>query len=361
MPPWLVFTIHNENKIPMLVFVLLTDIFKASHSASAIAKNVSCGPRPHVLLRKDLKNRRKVETELKRWKEKGTFGLLVEMVSSRDGQPLEPMAWQVLTETCHKLGVFLVVDEAQTAIRSGAPFAHQLSQYMEASSIRPSFVLFGKGLRACGLAVYPDGVSVSKLGHNKQDVMDIFTHCHDSMYSETLPHQVLMESWATIRTAKRESWTTRAMAIGENLRRILDEVAGSSTQSLQAKKAPRGLGALLYIDPEQAAKTCAPGASASSSIMRWLPFLDESMENWETVRALFGPNSASLRVQLQQVLARGFPGEQQQRNCVICWDTLASEGWEKCDKCQECICSYCLEDGKKKKILENHRKGRCLG
>ena len=85
-----------------------------------------------------------------------------------------------------------------TAVRCGAPFAHQLEIYKAGG--QPDLV-FGKGIRACGIAVNWEGINI---------------------IANTIPPwnqtiQVLL--------AKQQDWPEQAVKIGALLRRVLGEVS----------------------------------------------------------------------------------------------------------------------------------------
>ncbi|KAI4184565.1 MAG: hypothetical protein LQ346_006089 [Caloplaca aetnensis] len=120
-------------------------------------RDVACGIPPPVV---DM-NPHILMDQVGAAKEAGCVALLVEVVRSRDGRPMPPGVWQVTVEACRTHGLFLIVDEALSAIRCGAPFAHQLPEYRRGG--RPDLVLFGKGVRTCGVAVDWEGVNMKGL------------------------------------------------------------------------------------------------------------------------------------------------------------------------------------------------------
>lgn len=266
------------------------------------------------------------------------------MVLSSNGRSLQQKEWETLAEACHNTGVYLVVDEAQTAIRCGAPFAHHLETY---SKYKPSFVLTGKGLRTASLCMYHDGVTICRLGHMEAEISDILTDVTDYNYSQAIDPFVLLSSWATVRLAVAEDWPRRAVKIGDNIRRVLAEIA-------PARQAPRGLGALLALSRKDAESHSITGASAGSTLVRWFPFMDQSMEDFEMVRSLFGMGSASLREELEQLLG------DDSLCCVKCGENLIYGGptWKRCDTCKGDICDICLSYDDE--VIRAHNTGMCL-
>jgi len=88
-------------------------------------------------------------------KAQGCFGVVVKTVNSQDnGRLTTPTELQNLRDACTSCGLVLAIDETMTAIRCGAPFAHQRPEYQ---GIKPDLVFFGKALGAQGIAVNFDG------------------------------------------------------------------------------------------------------------------------------------------------------------------------------------------------------------
>ncbi|CAI0655359.1 unnamed protein product [Colletotrichum noveboracense] len=297
---------------------------------------VASGPEPEILRLKDIVSVTSACKSLSILKAKGVIGVAVEMVSSSNGRPLKPDEWANLAKACHSLGLYLIVDEAQTAIRCGAPFAHQLPDYADHV---PSFVIFGKGLRTSGLATCVNGVTVSHLGYNQLNLGPML-ELIDARYSEVINSHGSFRKLAPA-----------AERIGSNLRQVLKDVQ----QRLGHKKHVRGCAAFIFLNRNEAAELCTEAASAGKSTMRWLPFLDAGLEDYQSVSSLFGASAASLRENLINILS------EEPTACVNCGESLKGpedKQWKRCKTCSKAFCLSCKEEGWG--MIPFHESGQCL-
>ncbi|KAJ9634375.1 hypothetical protein H2199_009033 [Coniosporium tulheliwenetii] len=212
----------------------------------------------------------KLRDTLKQLAAEGYFAVVVEMVRASDDRVLPPAEWETLCRCCSDVGLYIVVDEALTAVRCGAPFAHQRPEY---KALSPSFVLFGKAIVACGLGVCWNGVHMNRLGYSdsgrEEDVADIL-RSWDMKVSQALPAASLLNSWGVLILAQQEDWPQRASRVGAQLRRILRDMYPGIVIN--------GLEALIYIARAKASTTNIIGAAAGK-VVRWMPFLDQGMDD----------------------------------------------------------------------------------
>ncbi|GKT65236.1 hypothetical protein ColTof3_12575 [Colletotrichum tofieldiae] len=322
------------------------NVFEAATCTVPFIRETASGQAPNLLTLAQLRSLPRLIQCLSNLKAQGIVAVIVEIVSSSTGRLLTKDEWDNLCQACHSTGLYLVVDEAQTAIRCGAPFAHHLLPY---SAYRPSFVLFGKGLRACGIAAYTGGVTTAKFAYTSESISKV-TQRLDATYSEPINSHVLLQSWAIVRASAGENWPCRATKIGDNLRMILMETIPAKKTRLIA-----GLGAFIFVGRDQAAMLCITGASAGKKTIRWLPPLDKALEDYETVRALFGPASASLRDDLFQLL------DEAATSCVNCGESLEGDegaAWNRCPTCKGAFCAFCIDEGYE--MAPVHSRGECL-
>lgn len=271
--------------------------------------------------------------ELQRLADDGYFAVMVEIVSSETGRALSPAYWDALVRNCRDAGLFVIVDEGLTAVRCGAPFAHQRPEY---SIHAPSMVLFRKGFRVAGLAVNPQGCNIHRLGLDTtgpQALIDKIRAARE-LVSQVVPLSDITHAHAVLVAAQAEDWPARASRIGDNLRRVIGGLAECSSTSTTAPAAATrrstrpstldsttsnsnrnsnrnnstgsqvalGLGSLIYLPRHVAAQHSVVGADAGPSLIRWMPFLDEGMEKHATISGLFGKGSYTLRASLLQRL-----------------------------------------------------------
>ncbi len=203
----------------------------------------------------------------------------------------------------------------------------------------PLFRSLREGFKNRGIAIFPTGVGI----RNEEQLLYTIERWGDHLSSQVLAPGKLLESLATLRRAEAEDWPGRAVKIGKALRLVL--------QSLTTR--PRqlgGLASLIYLRRPMAEKTCIVGAAAGKYFTRWLPYVDAGME---TVDALFGPSSQSLRDELRK------SGIFDPTCCVICNDLPENEiDVEVCETCQGPLCDICLQ--KPTKSLQHHKGGLCL-
>lgn len=118
---------------------------------------MACGPPPVVIVAADDEDN--IRTTLERAKSEGCEALVIQIIGSTyPWRVSTPKMLQILTTICKSLQLPLIVDETITALRCGAPFAHQRQCYSESAA--PDFVISGKGLKVSGIAVNINGLSV---------------------------------------------------------------------------------------------------------------------------------------------------------------------------------------------------------
>ncbi|KAG7007497.1 hypothetical protein G7Y79_00009g026060 [Physcia stellaris] len=243
------------------------------------------GPRPFII-KTDIA--RRIDAQVERAKNDGCVALIAEIVRAEDGKPINERVWGSILAACNKHDLILIVDEALTAIRCGAPFAYQLPQYSTHGF--PDLVLFGKAVRTNGIAVEWRGINIQKLGikDRPQAILE-----WQERVTEMAQIADLLISWGTMVLARKERWPQRAQQIGRLLRDIL---AADGVRRAEIG----GLHSLIYIKPRDVKRLSSPvmGAKAEEHI-RWLPVLDEVMASEEELRAkVFGRTSIPHREQV---------------------------------------------------------------
>lgn len=153
---------------------------------------------------------RTIDQQIKAAVDNYCIAFFVEIVRSQDGRVLSPEQWRASLESCGKYDIVLIVDEAMTAVRCGAPFAHQLPEYR--CQGRPDLVLFGKGIRTSGVAVDWNGTNIKNLGIVSDDNrLDVILQWQ-SRFTETASPESLLQSWGHTgegRSRARDIFRTR--------------------------------------------------------------------------------------------------------------------------------------------------------
>ncbi|KAL8680739.1 MAG: hypothetical protein Q9186_003086 [Xanthomendoza sp. 1 TL-2023] len=302
----------------------------AYHAVIDSNRPLANGPRP-VVIRTHVPSN--INVQVKKAKSQGCVALITEIVRAGDGKVISERAWKYLLEACEEHGLFLVVDEALTSIRCGAPFAYQLPQYSQHGY--PDLVLFGKAVRTNGLAVEWRGSNILKLGIEDQEDRLFTILDWQERLTEMAQASDLLSSWGTLVLAKRDRWPQRAQTIGGVLRKIL------GTEGVKASGIG-GLHSLLYLRTQDVARLRYPvmGAKAGKHL-RWFPTMDEVMMSEEELRTkVFGAGSIPHRREVWAYLkSRGV----KLSFCSRCGDAVGAEV-ESCEVCVVRVCEEC-EDG----------------
>ena len=230
----------------------------------------------------------RIDGQVRKAKTAGCVALIAEIVRARDGIVISETAWKHLLRACEKHKLVLVVDEALTSIRCGAPFAYQLPQFQRHGL--PDLVLFGKAVKTNGIAVEWRGINMQKLDIvDPEERMFVAVQWQERL-TEMAPAASLLSSWGTIVLAEKEHWPRRAREIGFVLRGLI-EAEGIKSDSIG------GLHSLIYLGVQDQARVRSPvmGANAGRYV-RWFPLMDAVMTSEDELRTkVFGPGSIAHR------------------------------------------------------------------
>ncbi|KAL8819077.1 MAG: hypothetical protein Q9223_002413 [Gallowayella weberi] len=269
----------------------------AYHAVINSNRPLANGPRP-VVIKTHVPAA--IDVQVKKAKSQGCIALITEIVRAGDGKVISERAWKYLLQACKDHGLILIIDEALTSIRCGAPFAYQLPQYSQHGY--PDLVLFGKAVRTNGLAVEWCGSNIQKLGIVDQEDRLFTVLDWQERLTEMAQASDLLASWGTLVLAKRDRWPQRAQLIGGVLKEIL------LTEEFKVSDIG-GLHSLLYLRTRDAARLRYPvmGAKAGKHL-RWFPTMDEVMTSEEELRTkIFGAGSIPHRRELWSYLkSRGL-------------------------------------------------------
>lgn len=297
-------------------------------SAVPMFRNVACGAIPFVV---NTRIPSTIDRQVRQAKQEGCVALVAEIVRAADGTLISEAGWKALLNACERHSLVLIVDEALTAIRCGAPFAHQLPQYRKSGL--PDLVLFGKAVRTNGIAIEWQGINIQKLEINDEDLRSYVIAFWQERYTEMAPLADLLTSTGTLILAQAEDWPQRAQQIGAILRDIVKDEGHSKPRAIG------GLHSLIYLRQEDYARTSSPvmGAHAGEYV-RWLPVMDEVMMSRDELEAkVFGMGSLAHR----RRVARWFERmELQPRWCSRCGQ---GAGLEKRRLCLRCVANRCNE------------------
>ena len=290
-------------------------------------------------------NAARIDDQVRKAKQMGCVALIAEIVRARDGSAISQTVWKHLLKACEKQRLILVVDEALTAIRCGAPFAYQLPHYQKHGL--PDLVLFGKAVKTSGIAVDWRGINMQKLRLTDPEERMFVALEWQERLTEMAPAASLLTSWGTIVLAEKENWPRRAGEIGQILRAIIKSHGIKS--SLVG-----GLHSLIYLRVEHLARITSPvmGANAGEYV-RWFPTMDAVMTSEEELRAkVFGPSSIAHRRDLSAHLAKEGV---RLSFCSRCGRAVEAGLRPSCQLCVVGICEEC-EPGQHICPMKNMRR-----
>ena len=287
---------------------------------------VANGPQPVIIT---MTNPAKIDVQIKHAKNQRCVALIVELVCAGSGKVITENAWKHILNACEKYALILIVDEALTSIRCGAPFAYQLPHLARYG--HPDLVLFGKAVRTNGIAVEWRGINIKKLGIRGDDRLFTILDWQERV-TEMAQAADLLISWGTLVLARREHWPQRAQVISHILRgRIIAQ--GVKACSI------RGLHSLIYIPLQNVGRLGPPVMGARAGrFLRWLPAMDEVMTSEEQLSTkVFGEDSIPHRREIStylenQGLQLGF--------CSRCGDAVEIEV-VSCEVCVVRVCEEC--------------------
>lgn len=301
----------------------------AHHSIVPICRQLACGATPFVV---DTRVPTRIDKLVRRAKEEGCVALIAEIVRAADGTVISEAGWKALLQSCREYCLVLVVDEAMTAIRCGAPFAHQLPQYKKAGL--PDLVLFGKGVRINGIAIEWQGINIQKLAIMDEDMRLFVILSWQERYTEAATAADILTSTGILTLAAKEDWPQRAQKIGHALRDII------GSKGFAKPSAIGGLHGLIYMRQQDYRRSSSPvmGAYAGKYI-RWLPVMDEVMTSKDELQAkMFGKGSLEHRKEISQ----WFDSKKiQPRWCSICGEGAGDEKGTLCPTCVVRQCENC--------------------
>ena len=290
-------------------------------------RSVANGPKPFFV---NIRNFKKIKNQVKKAKAAGCIAMIVEIVSATDGSVINIVTWRRLLSACREHCLVLIVDEALTAMRCGAPFAYQLPQYANAGF--PDLVLFGKAVRTNGIAVEWRGINIQKLGIKKRDKRLETILDWEDRFTAMATAQDLLASWGTLILAHKEDWTTRAPEIGSLLRDMLRR-EGIRPQLIS------GLHGLIYIRQKNYVTRSPIMVANSGTYIRLLPTMDAVMTSREQLLAkVFGASSIPHRAEFAAFLR----GEDYDLHwCSKCGLAVDEDKLEVCEKCVVRQCAEC--------------------
>ncbi|KAL4924108.1 pyridoxal phosphate-dependent transferase [Aspergillus undulatus] len=318
----------NQLHLKQPKFAIIPGIYGAAFGPLAHASKeweyqiIASGPKPTVLCMTE--SPQELSKSLRAARKDGCVAVVVDMVSTEDGAVLPPERFKMLQKCCAEQKMWLIVDEALTAIRCGAPFAFQRSEY---GDDKPDLVSFGKGMGVSGVAINFDGPMTRQLGvWKKTDVLQSIMYWR-AMVSRPIVMPVLLNALGILYTAQLEDWPQRSLDIRAALCDIIHEY--------HPNQAIHGLGGLIAIDRKISMPLNVMSAvRRRCPFVRWLPKLDAPYADREALRTyVFGTLSRERRAHLSAEADRDgtMPAW-----CYVCGIESTSQKW-----CRTCFLGLC--------------------
>ncbi|KAJ6090215.1 hypothetical protein N7486_009030 [Penicillium sp. IBT 16267x] len=266
-------------------------------------------------------------------KQQGCVAVVCDLVNASDGSILVPESFHLLRSCCDKVRICLLVDEAMTAIRCGAPWACQRAEYYEKGNCQPDLISFGKGMGVSGVAVNFNGLMMRHLAYQKQEQILQTVRFWRSMVTRPIATPVLIEALGILNVAEAENWPARSEQIGIAVREFIRR---HTKRNGHAKVIVQGLGAFITIDREISKQFRVMAAfRRKSSWARRLPKLNSTavVDNQAIERYLVGSAAKSLRQALSIEADKQGTAPQW---CFMCGIDAIVEDW-----CRTCYLGYC--------------------
>lgn len=299
---------------------------------------IAAGPRPVVVNLKTQPSFEEIDAQFAAAKAVGAIAVVFDMVSTEDGSVLPPSQYQQLKRAAQKNRLLIIVDETMTAIRCGAPFAFQRSEYNKfpdseanVDILQPDLVIFGKGLGVSGIAIGFQGVLTRSFMYTqKEDTLQSILYWR-ALVSRPIRVPILIEALGVLRIAAAENWPARSEAIGATIRGILHDLEPTT----RVPGAVRGLGAMIALNRAIAMKYRIQSAiRRRSPWVRWLPKLDQGLSDRELLmRHVFGEESVGRRRVLTEEAETigAMP-----LWCFVCGIQASEQTW-----CRQCFLGLC--------------------
>ncbi|KAL2862790.1 pyridoxal phosphate-dependent transferase [Aspergillus lucknowensis] len=294
---------------------------------------IGAGPSSFSITRDDFASEDTLLHKLHAAKAQGCVAVVCDLVNASDGSIFPPEFFRMLRNCCDKAQIFLLVDEAMTAIRCGAPWVCQRPEYSDDGHLQPDLISFGKGMAVSGIAINFNGLMIRRLAYQRRDQILQTIRFWRSMVTRPIALPVLIEALGILNVAEKEDWPARSEKIGRAFREFINRRVGGIGQG---KEIVRGLGAFIAVDREISKQFRVMAAfRRCSSWARWLPKLNSpaAVDSEAIERCLLGPDAKSLRQALaNEAEAQGTTPLW----CFVCGIDAIVDDW-----CRTCFLGYC--------------------
>ncbi|KAL2832628.1 hypothetical protein BDW59DRAFT_106505 [Aspergillus cavernicola] len=309
----------------------------ANLSGQPAFQDIACGPKA-IELQIVGASVDDISRQLDMAKSRGCIGVIVEIVANQyGGRVIEPRELENISRLCAEKGLIFAIDETVTAVRCGAPFAYQRSEYK--SALPPDLVFFGKALVLSGVAVNFDGSFLKRLAissaHHKRQAVNNWA----SIFTQLAPLPLLILALGVLEQAVASNWVERATVVGRLLRdEVIKRARKELGDSVEVKDVLGGLESFIFVRIDIHGCFLMMGASSAGPWVpwvRWLPRLDEEMLNPKLVQTILGAESRPIRENISVNLTRqGLKPPW----CFWCGNKANNQKVEWCRRCCIHVC-----------------------
>lgn len=238
-------------------------------------------------------------------KKQGCIGVIAEIVqNTSEGRLTTPEELCILSEACYTNDLIFAMDETMTALRCGAPFAHQRPEYRKS---KPDLIFFGKALNVNGIGINFDAPYLSRLKistslRRKQAVYD-----WQATVTRALHMPVLIDAVGVLEMAIAGNWVSRSKIIGQHLRQIamqraqeLDIIDNEKETELVG-----GLESLLFVHKTISKTFLVMGALTAGpreGWVRWLPRMDKHLTDKSILESIMLTGEVKKRRRISEYL-----------------------------------------------------------
>lgn len=297
---------------------------------------IGAGPTSILITRSDFASESILLNKLTDAKRQGCVAVVCDLVSTSDGSILPPDLYHLLLSCCDQARICLIVDEAMTAMRCGAPLACQRPEYIGNGGIQADMIAFGKGMGVSGVAINFNGLMMRHLAYHKRDQILQTLKFWRCMVSRPIATPVLIEALGILNVAEMEDWPAKSEQIGAAFREFVHQYAGDYGHK---KEIIRGLGAFLAVDREFTKQFRVMAAyRRRSSWARWLPKLNSPafLDPQSIAKYLIGPGARPIRQAMSE--------EAQMHGAKPLWCYSCGIDTAGVDWCRTCFLGSCSSE-----------------
>ncbi|KAK5796093.1 hypothetical protein VI817_005378 [Penicillium citrinum] len=285
--------------------------------------------------RGDFVSEEKLVKKLIEAKQSGCVAVVCDLVNASDGSIFPPEYFRLLRICCDKIRICLLVDEAMTAIRCGAPLVSKRPEYFEDGSNQPDMIAFGKGMGVSGIAINYDGLMIRRMGYQKEEQIRLSISFWRAMVTRPIGVPVLIGALGTLNVAVAEDWPARSEQIGKAFRDFITRHAKNDTPGKE-KEICRGIGAFIAIPREMNNMFNVMAAfRRQGAWARWIPKLNmaAAVDSEAIERYLIGSDAKLLRQKMSE--------EAEYLGTKPLWCCICGFDQTKDDWCRTCFIANC--------------------